>query len=64
MVLGEETVFQGGVVFDDAVVDNGELARTIGVRMRVALRRNAVGGPASVTKCCVAPDGLMSDGVG
>lgn len=51
--LGEQVVAalgefgaQGGEVLDDAVVDDGDPARVVQVRVRVGVRGTAVGGPA------------------
>ena len=43
-----EHLSQGAVVLDDAVVHDGDRVRAVGVRMRVALVRRAVRGPARV----------------
>ena len=48
MSRGFQTFPQVGVVFDDAVVDDGELAFFIGMRMGVAFAGDAVRGPACV----------------
>ena len=39
---------EGGEVLDDAVVDDGDPARVVEMRMRVGVGRPAVGGPAGV----------------
>ena len=46
--VGLEFLAQHRVVLDDAVVDDRDLARGVTVRMGVAVRRPAVGGPAGV----------------
>ena len=45
---------QRGVVLDDPVVDDGEFPRAVQVRVRVFIRRAAVGGPARVADADVA----------
>ena len=45
-----QLVAQCHVVLDDAVVDDGDLARRVAVRVRVAVGGTSVGGPASVTE--------------
>jgi hypothetical protein len=45
---GLELGAQGREVLDDAVVDDGDLARRVAMRVGVAVRRAAVGGPAGV----------------
>jgi hypothetical protein len=47
---GLELTAQRGVVLDDAVVDDGDLAVGIAVRMGIAVGGPAVGGPAGVTE--------------
>ena len=46
-LVGEE-LLEGGVVFDDAVVDQGDSAGVVGVGVGVDLGGRAVGGPAGV----------------
>ena len=41
---------EGDVIFDDPVMSNCNLTGAIGVRMRVGLRRSAVGSPTGVAK--------------
>ena len=48
---------QGGVVFDNTVVDDVNLPRIIGVRMRVGFRRRAVGRPTRVSNASVTDNG-------
>ena len=71
---GRELLAQGRVVFDDAVVDDGELAVVADVGVGVQVSGRAVGGPAGVayagvpgqvraavrlfTQCLDAPAGL------
>ena len=46
MALGHQAVLDLGVVLDDPVVDERELAAAVGVRVRVLVVGPAVGGPA------------------
>ena len=46
---------QRGEVLDDPVVDDGDLAGGVAVRVGVAVGRAAVGGPAGVARCPVLP---------
>ena len=48
--LGLQLVAQARVVLDDAVVDDGDLAGGVAVRVRVAVGGAAVGGPAGVAQ--------------
>ena len=48
MVGANQFLFQRVVVFNDAVVDDGDFAGRVEVRMTVGVRRNAVCGPARV----------------
>ena len=48
MALFGEELFERDVVFDHAVVNQGDRARVVGVRMGIGLRRGAVGRPARV----------------
>ena len=48
MPLGLQRGAQGGVILDDAVVDDGDPAGAVHVRMGVELGRRAVRGPAGV----------------
>ena len=44
-----QSLLEGARVLDDAVVNDGDFALAVDVRMRVAFIRNAVRGPASVS---------------
>ncbi len=48
VAFGLQVETQLGGVFDDAVVDDGDLAVTGGVRMRVHIVRHAIGGPTGM----------------
>src|SRR5262249_38214150 len=48
MTVGCQPLSQRYVVFDDAVVNDDEAARAVGVRMRVLVRGAAMGRPAGV----------------
>ena len=53
-----------GVIFDDAVVHDGQRARAVGVRMGVAIRGRAVRGPARVADADARPGhGIFQQGV-
>ena len=49
---------EGGVVLDDAVVDQGELAGLVQVRMGIGVAGQAVRGPAGVADAQGAGDGF------
>ena len=51
---GLQLVAQRREVLDDAVVDDGDLARRVAVRVRVAVGGTSVGGPAGVTEAGAA----------
>ncbi len=51
---GLQLVTQHGVVLDDPVVDDRDLARLVAVRVSVAVGRPAVGGPAGVAEAGAA----------
>ena len=51
---GLQLVAQRRVVLDDAVVDDGDLARRVAMRVRVAVGGTSVGGPAGVTEAGAA----------
>ena len=46
------------VIFNDAVVDDGDFAGRVEVRMAIGVRRNAVRGPARVRDAEVAGGGF------
>jgi len=50
----EQFFLEDVVVFDDAVVDQGDFAVHRGVWMRIDIRRFAVGSPTRVTNCRVS----------
>ena len=54
---GLQLVAQGGEVLDDAVVDDGDLAGGVAVRVRVAVGGTAVGRPAGVPQAGGAGQG-------
>src|SRR5262249_35114398 len=58
--LREEALLQAGVVLDDAVVDDDEAARAVGMRMRVGLRGPSMCRPAGMTEPDAAGHGLLS----
>jgi hypothetical protein len=60
MAGGHERRLTLGEVFEDAVVDDDDAARAVGVRMRVGLGRAAVGCPAGVTDARRAAGGGVS----
>ena len=49
-------LFERVVIFDDAVVDDGDFAGLIEVRMGIFVRRRAVRGPARVADAEIAGD--------
>ena len=53
---GEQLLFERVVIFDDAVVDDGDFAGLIELRMGIFVRRRAVRGPARVADAEVARD--------
>ena len=55
MAIVFEPRAQGTVVFDDAVVDERDVAGLVEVRVGVRLRRRAVGGPAGVGDASARP---------
>src|SRR5262249_7043589 len=57
--LGLELALEGGVVFDDAVVDDGDLAVGAEVGVGVAVGGRAVGGPAGVADAVAAGGGAL-----
>ena len=57
-----EEFTQFAEVLDDAVVDNGDFARTVGVR--VAFGGCAVRGPTGVTNTCLTSERFMYQTVG
>ena len=52
--VGLQLLAQPGVVLDDPVVDDRDLARGVAVRMRVAVGRATVSGPAGVAEAGAA----------
>src|SRR5262249_40625595 len=64
--LGLELALQGGVVLDDAVVDNGDQAVAFagGVRVGVGVGGGAVGGPAGVRDADRAGGGRVAQVLG
>ena len=64
VALGDEAVFEELMVFDDAVVDEGELAGLVEVRMGVGVGGRAMGGPAGVADANGAGDGLFAEEAG
>ena len=64
VALGDEGVFEGEVVFDDAVVHDDEGAGAVAVGVGVFFGGAAVGGPAGVADAVGAVDGVVAeDGV-
>ena len=65
--LGLQLAAQPGVVLDDPVVDDRDLARGVAVRVRVAVGRPTVGGPAGVAEAGAAGEacrvGLVQRGL-
>jgi hypothetical protein len=49
VTTGDESGTECAMILDDAVVDDGQASRTVGVRMRVPVRGYPVGGPARVS---------------
>ena len=58
VALGLELAFEGGVVFDDAVVDDGDRAVAAEMGMGVDVGGAAVGGPAGVADAGGAANGV------
>jgi len=58
MTCLDKALFDLVVVLDDAVVDDGDLARLIEVRMRILVARWPVSRPARVADADVAGGGL------
>ncbi len=54
---GEQFILQQVVVFDDAVVDDGDFAGLVQLRMRIFVRRDSMSGPARVADAEVAGNG-------
>ena len=52
----EQFLLERVVIFDDAVVDDGDLAGLIEVRMGIDVRRRAVRGPARVADAEISRD--------
>src|ERR1700722_1728125 len=61
VTFGDEGALEGEIVFDDAVVDNGEGATAIAVGVGVFFCRAAVCGPARVADAEAAVDGGVVD---
>ena len=53
-----EPLFQLVVIFNHAVVDDGDFSRLVKVRMRIFVGRNSVRGPACVRDAKISGDGL------
>ena len=64
MALGDEGVFEGEVVFDDAVVHDDEGAGAVAVGVGVFFGGAAVGGPAGVADAVGAVDRVGGEDVG
>ena len=62
--FGLELALEGGVVLDDAVVDDGDQAVAAEVRMGVAIGGRAVRGPAGVADAGAAGRGLIAQMAG
>ena len=60
VAFGDEGVFEGEVVFDDAVVDDDESAGAVAVGVGVFFGGAAMGGPAGVANA----EGAVEGGVG
>ena len=52
----EQLLFESVVIFDDAVVDDGDSAGLIEVRMRIFVRRRPMRGPARVADAEISRD--------
>ena len=63
VAFGDEGVFEGEVIFDDAVVDDDESAGAVAVGMGVFFGGAAVGGPAGVADAEGAVEGRVGDDV-
>jgi hypothetical protein len=61
VTFGDEGVFEGEVVFDDAVVDDDEGAAAVAVGVGVFFGGAAVGGPAGMADAEGAVDGGVGD---
>ncbi|MND07803.1 hypothetical protein D3C83_300340 [compost metagenome] len=57
MTLGDQLLFEGEVVLDNAVVDHDDVAVGVAMRVGVLLRGPPVGGPAGVADAIFAIDG-------
>ena len=64
MALGEETLLEELVVFDDSVVDERDLAGLVEVRMGIGIRRWAVCGPAGMADADRTAGGLFGQDAG
>ena len=64
VALGPEPLLERPVVLDDAVVDEGDRAAAVGVRVGVVLARPAVGRPAGVPDAAGAGERMEADLLG
>ena len=62
VAFGDEGVFEGEVVFDDAIVDDDKGSGAVAVGVSVLFGGPAVGGPPGVADAEGAFDGGVSDG--
>src|ERR1044071_1322465 len=56
-----EPLFETVVIFNDAVVNDGDLAGLIQMRMRILIARNAVSSPARMANAKVSDDGSLNE---
>ena len=63
MALALELFFQRQKIFDDAVVDDDDVAGAVAVRMGVLFRRTSVRGPAGMADAVVAIDRIEAQNV-
>ncbi len=54
----KQFLFERVIIFDDAVVDDGDFAGTVEMRMGIFVRRDAMRGPARVRDAEAAGDRL------
>ena len=59
MAVGGQSCLEIGVVLDDAVVDDDDLARAVRVRVRVDVGGGAVRGPPRVADALPSADGFV-----
>ena len=62
MTVGGETLLERQIIFDNAVVNDDDLARLVAVRMRVFLGRTPVRRPTRVPDAVVAVERIQPDG--